>query len=364
MKRITSPTLLLDKNRVKRNIENMTRKADSKGITFRPHFKTHQSIEIGRWFRECGVHKITVSSVKMAHYFAADGWSDITIAFLVNPREIAEISSLAEYVSLGLLIDSLDALDPLVRKLKQSVDVWIKIDTGYGRTGVPWDDTTALLRLYRALRDAKHVHIRGVLTHNGETYHAGSVEEIRRLHAQSVDRMQKARTVLLDEGAEEIAVSIGDTPSCAVADDFGGIDEMRPGNFVFFDVMQLCIGACRTDEIAVAVACPVVGKYPGREQIVTYGGAVHLSKEYTTIKGDQKIYGYATRVQGDLFGEIEKESPVISLTQEHGVVQAMGSVLDRTAVGDLMFITPVHSCLTANLYREYVTLDAEVIGKL
>lgn len=364
MKRITSPTLLLDRERVMRNIEKMARKADLKGVTFRPHFKTHQSIEIGRWFRDYGVQKITVSSVKMAHYFAADGWSDITIAFLLNPGEIPELNSLAEDVSLGILIDSLDALDQLARSLTQSIDIWIKIDTGYGRTGVPWDDTTGLIRLYSALCDAKHVRVRGVLTHNGETYHAASVAEIRRLHAQSVDRIRKARAVLVDEGAEEIAISIGDTPSCAVADDFGGIDEMRPGNFVFYDIMQLCIGACRPEEIAVAVACPVVGKYPGRDQIVVYGGAVHLSKEYAAIKGSRKIYGYATRMQGDSFGEIGTESPVIALTQEHGIIQADGIGMEDTAVGDLFLIAPVHSCLTANLHREYVTLDGEVIGKL
>ncbi|MEM6737764.1 MAG: alanine racemase, partial [Bacteroidota bacterium] len=78
--KITDPTLLLNKDICLRNIERMVAKAKHHNLTFRPHFKTHQSHEIGRWFREYGVDKITVSSLKMAEYFAEDQWGDITVA--------------------------------------------------------------------------------------------------------------------------------------------------------------------------------------------------------------------------------------------------------------------------------------------
>ena len=77
----TRPTLLIDKAKCKANIKRMALKARQNDIEFRPHLKTHQSLEIGDWFRQEGVTKITVSSVAMAKYFAQDGWKDITIAF-------------------------------------------------------------------------------------------------------------------------------------------------------------------------------------------------------------------------------------------------------------------------------------------
>ena len=49
---------------------------------------THQSAKIGEWFKRFGVNAITVSSVQMAEYFAANGWNDITIAISLNPLEI------------------------------------------------------------------------------------------------------------------------------------------------------------------------------------------------------------------------------------------------------------------------------------
>ncbi|MEL6971921.1 MAG: alanine racemase, partial [Bacteroidota bacterium] len=69
---ISTPTLLLDEQRCRRNIAAMVQNAEQQQVQLRPHFKTHQSLEIGRWFKENGVNKITVSSLAMAHYFAAE----------------------------------------------------------------------------------------------------------------------------------------------------------------------------------------------------------------------------------------------------------------------------------------------------
>lgn len=106
MKRHTTPTLLVDKNRCLKNIQSMLDKAEQNQIELRPHFKTHQSHEVGRWFRNLGVKKIAVSSLRMAAYFAADGWKDITVAFPTNILEIDLINALASKIKLNLLIQS------------------------------------------------------------------------------------------------------------------------------------------------------------------------------------------------------------------------------------------------------------------
>ena len=101
--KITKPTLLLDEYKCKKNIQNMFSRAKLHNIEFRPHFKTHQSLEIGQWFKEVGVNKITISSLEMATYFASK-WNDITVAFPVNILEIDTINSLAEKIILNVLI--------------------------------------------------------------------------------------------------------------------------------------------------------------------------------------------------------------------------------------------------------------------
>ena len=83
MLKITRPTLLLDEQKCRANIARMAEKASGNKLIFRPHFKTHQSLELGRWFKDYGVTSITVSSVEMAEYFSSE-WNDITFAFPLN----------------------------------------------------------------------------------------------------------------------------------------------------------------------------------------------------------------------------------------------------------------------------------------
>ncbi|MFO1528905.1 MAG: hypothetical protein U1F77_03975 [Kiritimatiellia bacterium] len=107
---IARPTLLIHRARVELNIAAMAAKAAASGVRFRPHFKTHQSIEVGRWFRAAGVEAITVSSPDMAVEFAADGWDDILIAVPLNPGAVDIYRDLSERIALGLLVDHPDHL--------------------------------------------------------------------------------------------------------------------------------------------------------------------------------------------------------------------------------------------------------------
>ena len=84
---VIEPTMVLNEEICKSNIARMAQKAKAAGVTFRPHFKTHQSREIGEWFRASGVEKITVSSLNMAMKFAEWGWNDITVIFPINCLE-------------------------------------------------------------------------------------------------------------------------------------------------------------------------------------------------------------------------------------------------------------------------------------
>ena len=77
-------------------------------------------------------------------------------------------------------------------------------------------------------------------------------------------------------GIEGLEISIGDTPGCTLSDGFEGIDELRPGNYVYYDVMQMDLGTCRAEEIALGVACPVISKHPERGDVVVHGENEHV----------------------------------------------------------------------------------------
>lgn len=367
---IIKPTLLLNKERAIRNIERMIAKAKKSGVRFRPHFKTHQAAMVGDWFKNRGVKAITVSSLDMAWYFAQYGWRDITIAFPVNILEINKLNALAGDLTLHLLVESPEVVHFLERHLFHGirVNVWIKIDTGYKRTGISWYNFDAIIDLARQIVQTQNLMLRGLLTHSGHTYHAQSKKEILDIYTETISSMKVVQGQLEAEGFSELELSIGDTPGCSIVKDLSEVDEIRPGNFVFYDVMQLNLGACSEDDIAIAVACPVVAKHQDRDEIVLYGGAVHLSKEYITISDDvgndeTKMYGYIALPEEQRgWGKIVDNTYISGLSQEHGIVKTESPFFNRVNIGDVLMVLPVHSCLTANLLRKYLTLEGEVIA--
>ncbi|MDQ7051926.1 MAG: alanine racemase [candidate division KSB1 bacterium] len=361
LNQIIRPTAIIDQRRVLNNIARMSEKAHKSGVRFRPHFKTHQSAVIGNWFRNFGTRCITVSSLDMAMYFAEHGWDDITVAFPVNLREIDKIRDLASRIRLNLLALSPEAVTFLQNELQSPVGLWIKIDSGYRRTGMPWKDTESIVLLAKQIQRQSKTEFCGILTHSGNSYSASSLAEIRTIYAETVHRMQTVRKALTEAGITQCEISIGDTPCCSVVDTFTGVDEVRPGNFVFYDAMQWRLGSCSEADIAMVVACPVVALYPDRHHMVVYGGAVHLSKDFLLMPERRKIFGYVTSLLSGGWGPALPDAQVIALSQEHGIIQLSPEQMAQFRIGDLVAIIPVHSCLAANLHKKYYTLDGEWI---
>jgi D-serine deaminase-like pyridoxal phosphate-dependent protein len=351
----------LNEERAKRNIERMAGKAEASGVRFRPHFKTHQSAEVGEWFKQVGVDSITVSSVDMAAYFSANGWEDITIAFSVNIRAMERIDELAAKISLGLLVESDETVEFLNKNLKYRVDLWVDVDVGYGRTGADWHDTRKVLSLAEKVKHSEVLSFAGVLTHAGHSYEVKSVDEIRGIFFDSVSKMSSLRDELAAKGFGDAEISVGDTPTCSVVDDFSGVDEIRPGTFVFYDAKQLQLGCCNQDDIAIALCCPVAAKHEERNEIVVHGGAVHLSKDYLTDSRGIRVYGRVCLPEKKSWGSIIKNAYVSFLSQEHGIVKADEAFLRSVHVGDVLMVLPVHSCLTVDAMREFLTLDGRML---
>jgi len=363
MMRLTEPTLLLDKKKCLDNIQTIVEKAKKTNVELRPHFKTHQSQEIGRWFRDFGVRKITVSSLKMAAYFAADGWNDITVAFPVNIHECDKINKLAEKVTLNLLVLASETIEVLAREIKPPVNLFIEIDNGYHRTGVSPTDFATIDNILTEIK-LSQLTFMGFLGHAGHSYKAGGDQDkILRIHKESIEVMlplkEKYKTAF-----PNLILSTGDTPTCSIADNFLGVDEIRPGNLVFYDIAQQSIGSCSFDKIAVAMACPVVAKYPERNEVVVHGGGVHFSKEFLKMPDGLVHYGKVVMPTKNGWDTRESGMFVKSLSQEHGIIQASREQCDRVGIGDFIYVLPVHSCLTADLMKEYVTLEGDRISRL
>ena len=353
---IIKPTAVIWKKRAKKSIKAMLAKLKRSNTELRPHFKTHQSSIIGEWFREEGINKITVSSVEMANYFANHNWKDITIAFSINILEIQEINSLAKKLdSLNLLVENLEAVDILERRLTSNVKIWIKIDTGYKRTGISSENFEEILKLVVKIKNANNLSFLGLLTHAGHAY-TKSNKKKEEIYYSSWEQMNSIKKNLEKRGHSNILLSYGDTPSCSIIENFKGFDEIRPGNFVLYDLFQLSINSCKEEDISIVIACPIVAKHKDRNEITIYGGGVHFSKDFLKYEDTaDPFYGYLVQKKDDgSWGKIRKDDYLKSISQEHGILKVSSETFKKFDIGDLAYVIPIHSCMAMDLLKNSI----------
>lgn len=346
------PRLILDESRCKRNIERTAQKAALTATEFRPHFKTHQSHEVGKWFRDAGVTGITVSSPEMAEYFVQDGWTDITIAFPFYRSMIDKLKIIDQKCSLRLFINSVEDLKVIERQMERPVSFYIELDAGYGRSGLSILNSDAIHELIRAARSSGSCKFHGFYVHDGGTYKAANREEILNRTQISLNALHAFK-----EDYPSAKISLGDTPSASVLESFEGLDECTPGNLVFYDRMQVAIGSCTPDDVALFAELPVAQINTSRNMVIIHGGAVHLSKEFILIDNKQ-IFGQRVNHSPQAVQLIEN-SYLTALSQEHGTLTG----IDGLNTDDCITVMPIHSCLTANLFSHYETTDGRIIKK-
>jgi D-serine deaminase-like pyridoxal phosphate-dependent protein len=351
---INKPTLILDEKRCRNNIQNVADRAKNAGCILRPHFKTHQSLEIAEWIRSAGVTGITVSSTSMANYFASGGWNDITIAFPFFRAQLNDLKKLEKTCKLRLFVNETADLEYLNQNLVNPFDFVIEIDPGFGRSGVDHQNYEQMNALIHTSEILEKCSFHGFYIHDGRSYQAKGANQIKKVISTSISVLKS-----LKNKYPQASVSLGDTPSSSVLEpeDLEGMDELTPGNFVFYDWMQVQIGSCSLDDVALFIVLPVAQRFENQKRAMLHGGAVHLSKDFIF---ENEIQNFGQQVSFSLSDIVADEGSFITaLSQEHGT---LSGVTHKTG-DDLVWICPIHSCLTANLHDHYRATDGRKIEK-
>lgn len=346
---LPTPALLVDLNKLDANLEAMKRKTHSLGVSLRPHIKTHKCVEIARRQREAGCQGLTVSTLYEAEVFANHGFEDLTWAFPVILNRIAQARTLAERITLRLVVDSTAALQAL-EATGFPFHVWLKVDCGYHRAGVDPGSPLAF-ELAQKLVESQTLQFDGILTHSGHAYLADSRSRLQAIAEQERAVMHRFAESARHRGVAIPCVSVGSTPAMSVVGDLQGVDEARPGNYVFYDKTQVDLGACEVGDCAVTVLASVVSSQPGADRCVVDAGALSLSKDLGSERARTRSMG---RVFADYeAGLLRETTNLTSLSQEHGVMRA------NLPVGQRVRILPNHSCLTVACFNECVAVRGD-----
>lgn len=349
---LPTPCALVDLDRLEKNAAHMADKARRLGVRLRPHVKTHKCIEAARIQTDLHFGGVTVSTLAEAQAFAAGGFSDITYAVPIAPQKIAEAIDLhIEIDALNLLVDHADtirAIDDAATSRGVTLPVYLEIDCGGGRSGVdPEGEATQVLA--RRLADSDAIDFRGLLTHAGHAYGARTRSEAFEVACEERNLMTALAAELRDLGVMVPEVSVGATPTVRAIDDLTGITEVRPGNYIFYDVFQTTIRTCQVDELAFSVQATVISVDPDRGRAVIDAGALALSKDTGPTHVDAES-GFGLVVT------VEDQHPlpglrIASLTQEHGTLNGPG--VEALRPGTRLRVFPNHSCLSAACFENY-----------
>lgn len=239
---LTTPSAVVDLDRLEHNAARMTNRATEFEVGLRPHIKTHKCVEAAKLQTAGRTRKITVSTLAEARAFAAAGFDDITYAVPLSPVVVPECARLTRTINrFNVIVDhpvAVDALEEYAADRDLQFSVFLKVDCGLHRAGVDPDSPEAV-KLAGRLHRSIHVEFRGILTHAGQSYRCRNRSEAAVVAAHERDIMVAFAETLRGEGLNVAEIGIGSTPTITAVDRLPGISEIRPGNYLFFDAFSV-----------------------------------------------------------------------------------------------------------------------------
>lgn len=274
---IDTPALVIDADAVNRNMQRMAEFAAKHQIRLRPHAKLHKSAELARLQMQAGAVGVCVQTVGEGEALAAGGVNDIFITNqIISPAKLRRVAALAHLLKnrggrLAIAVDSLEGVERLNQAMQLSsaqIDVFIEIDIGQGRCGVPPGEQA--IALARLIKEHPRLNYAGLHAYHGLAQHLRSVTERRTAIGQAAVRVSATRDALAREGLAPALITGGGTGTFGLEAASGLWNELQPGSFLFMDAdyarneRAVCDAGLKS--LGLDAGPPLVHALPGQPQ--------------------------------------------------------------------------------------------------
>jgi D-serine deaminase-like pyridoxal phosphate-dependent protein len=342
---LDTPALIVDLDRLERNIARMAQIAREGGKQLRPHIKTHKTPEIARMQVEAGADGLTVAKLGEAEEMAKAGFDNIFIANqIIGEGKVRRLLSLLRTCRVMTGVDSIEGAEELSKLAEREgtpVSVRLEVDTGVHRAGVRSIEET--IALGQRIAEMPGLIMEGIFTHEGHTYRGTPAD--RTLNTiQAAEKMRLAANGLRSVGLPVASVSVGSTPGALAMSRQEGITELRPGTYVFYDQVQMMCGT-PVDDCALTVLTTVISR-PEEGVAIIDAGSKTLSGDHGQ---ERSRYGYVT------------DDPAIMIdwvNEEHGHLDLKESGLSLK-IGQKLRVIPYHVCPCVNLHETLYAVRGE-----
>jgi D-serine deaminase-like pyridoxal phosphate-dependent protein len=306
-------------------------------LALRPHIKTHKAPRIASEQLKRGAIGVTCATPFEAEVMS-EVCDDILVAYPpVGAARATRLARLPDTVKLTVALDSLNAIDDVAaaaREADRPISVYVELDLGMHRVGVPRiDDAIALAR---AVCERPPLEFEGIAFYPGHVRDAvgQQTSKLEQLDAALRDALQSFDRA----GVRPAVVSGGSTPTMWNTHELYGVTEFRPGTYVYNDRTTAAIGACDWDDCALTVLATVVSTAVPNQAVVD-AGTKSLGRE--PMRGPDSADGF-----GCVLGR--HDVIVKGMSEEHGILD-LSSTDWRPRVGDRVRIIPNHVCIVVHL---------------
>lgn len=329
---LETPSVLIDLDRMERNIQRMQNYCNEHGLDFRPHIKTHKIPDIARMQLEAGAVGIACQKLSEAQVFIDAGIQNIQIPYnIVGSQKTARLAAMAIYNRMTVSADH----PSVVRGLSQaaeangmSIRVMVDLETEIERTGASAAEAVELAKMIDA---DDHLHFAGILVYP-------SNPSIR-------PRLQEALESLHRAGIGVDSVSGGGTGAAVTAHEVPELTELRVGTYVFNDMNTVTQGWADLDDCAMTVMATVVSR-PGKDRAILDSGS-------KTLAADRVNEGHGFILQ-------YPDAHIYKLNEEHAYVD-LSACAERPTIGERVEVVPVHTCVVTNLHNQIYGIRGENI---
>ncbi len=320
---LETPSVLIDLDRMEDNIAIMQARCDALGIQFRPHIKTHKIPDIARRQVEAGAVGIACQKVSEAEVFAAAGFDDIQIPYnILGKRKTRRLAELATRAKICVTVDSQAVIDGIAEAAQECgarISMMVELVSLGERTGTSPADALALAKHILA---TDNLHFAGVMIYPSD--------------AAIRPRLLETLDLLAEAGINVETISGGGSGSISQAHLLPELTELRVGTCVFWDWNSVAAGYASFEQCAMLVRATVVSANEA-SRVILDSGSKAINSE--TIDGQ--------------FGRILEypEARIHKVNEEHGYVDCRACP-SPPAVGDILHIIPVHTCVVTNLHNQ------------
>ena len=351
---LQTPSFLLNLDTLETNLKNIQMLCNKNNKELWPMTKTHKSTYIAKLQREYGAKGFLVGTIDEAEAFVNAGLDNICLAYpIVSKANIRRVIDLAKKSRIIVSFDGEDGARLFNDELKKenlSIEYLIIINCGLNRLGVSPNTSADLAKIISNYSNLKLI---GISTHPGQVYSVSSGKEIFEVSNQESESLKVARDNLISNSFNVSIVATGSTPTFfdVVADP--NINILRPGNYPFYDNIQLSLNVCEESECSLTVLGTIISRPEDDLFIVDIG-----SKCLGLDKGAHA----STLING--FGKVKNhnELEIIGLSEEVGKIRIDSNT--NLKIGDKIQIIPNHSCSCANMTDYIIGFRNDTVEKI